>query len=442
MRSLCLAAAAAIPPKQSRRPPNNDEAKVDWFAQPDSFWCPWNSKSCTNKLTIKGQGTVAIMQKTSIPFELRLSSSDDPHDRSAYSIILSVDKNKVKLSTSTGQSYESTDSLHTLQVDDESWHRYWISLYGEKGNVTYGVGEIRPLFAVFNINFPENEANRIKEIEHLSIRLDNNNQMLTELDNVKEKFRFYIGKECVLYDPPLFVVPENQYSIQHEIHHTAISPLQLEQPCRNLYSSVINFKLNDDKFPDLTTVIEESIKNPLGWCHRKLVEKANRFGKPNLKATYLRLTLGNREGNAPGHTYVVEIWPPGHFSPIHSHSNAYAIIRVLYGEVLLRLYPALRLNVNQHQPIEQICHEGKVTWLLPNLNQTHQLKHVDLYGKCCITIQCYTYGIEDGRHYEYFDYLANDGGIIGHFEPKSDMDFYEFKNLMQKEKRHEYQSST
>lgn len=118
-------------------------------------------------------------------------------------------------------------------------------------------------------------------------------------------------------------------------------------------------------------------------------------------ATYLRLTLGEREGRAPGHIFVVEIWPAGHFSPTHNHSNAYTIIRVLHGEILMKLYPALR--------------------------------HVDLHGTCCIIIQCYTYGKDDRQHYEYFDYLPNDGGLIGHFEPTSDMDFDDFKDLMRQE---------
>ncbi len=99
--------------------------------------------------------------------------------------------------------------------------------------------------------------------------------------------------------------------------------------------------MNTDKFPDLTDVIASSIKNPKGWCYNKLREKAARFGKPNLKATYLRLTMGNPQGSAPGHNYVIEVWPPGHYSPIHSHSSTYAVIRVLSGEILVRLYPAL-----------------------------------------------------------------------------------------------------
>ncbi|CAF0733765.1 unnamed protein product [Adineta steineri] len=431
---------AAIPPKNDRYPAANDEADVEQFAQPDKHWCPWKSGSCSNTFKIKGQGTVEIMQRRSVPFELQLSNKKDAYDRSAYSITLSVNQNEVKLSTSTGQSCTSTNTIYTLQPEGEYWHRYWISLFSTARNVKYGIGEVRPSFSVFNIELPENELQLIKEIYYLHFKVNNNDQMLTELNNLKEDFRIFIGGCPVLHELALFIIPQEKYTLEHTTCHTAISELKLERPLRDLYYSVINFKLNTDDFPDLTDVIARSIKNRKGWCYKKLKEKAERFGQPNPKATYLRLTVGEQKGDAPGHNYVVEVWPPGHNSPIHNHSNAYAIIRVLSGEILVRLYPALTLNVNQYKPIEQICHEGRVTWLSPNLNQTHQLKHVDLYGKPCITIQCYMYGRDDRVHYEYFDYLSNDEHSIGHFDPKSDMDFYEFKEQMRQEKQNIFQN--
>ncbi|CAF3889705.1 unnamed protein product [Adineta steineri] len=431
---------AATPPKNDRYSSGNDETEVERFAQPDKHWCPWKSGSCSNTLEIKGQGTVEIMQRKSVPFELQLSNKKDAYDRKAYTIKISVNQNEVKLSTSTGQSYTSTDTMYTLQPEGEYWHRYWISLFSTAPNVKYGIGEVRPFFSVFDIELPENESQLMKEIYYLHFKVDNNDQMLTELKNLKEDFRIFIGTSPVLHELALFVIPQEKYTLEHTTCHTAISELKLERPLRDLYYSVINFKLNTDEFPDLTDIIERSIKNPKGWCYKKLKEKAEGFGKPNPKATYLRLTVGERKGDAPGHNFVVEVWPPGHNSPIHNHSNAYAIIRVLSGDILVRLYPALTLKVNQYKPIEQICHEGKVIWMSPNLNQTHQLKHLDLYGKPCITIQCYMYGRDDRVHYEYFDYLSNDERSIGHFDPKSDMDFHEFKERMRQEKQYIFQN--
>ncbi|UJR29399.1 hypothetical protein I4U23_010611 [Adineta vaga] len=414
-------------------PPIHDRS-VEYFDQPSKFWCPWKSNSCTNQLVVKGQGTVEIMQQKSIPFELWLSNKENPQDPNAYVIILSVEKDQVKLIVNSKEIQISTNPLYTLQPEDGNWHRYWISFYDNNRNIKYGIGEIRPSFAVFNINLSKEEEKYelMKDIFYIYIKLNHDNQMLTNLKDFQKQFRFFIGKQPILYDPPLFVIPADQYDFQ--VKHKYLPPSKLEGPCRDLYDNVINFKLNTDEFPNLTDVIETSIRNPDGWCHKKLVEKASRFGKPNMRATYLRITAGYREGNAPGHTYVIEIWPPGHFSPIHNHSNAYAIIRVLHGEILVRLYPTLTLNAHQYEPIEQICRQGSVTWLLPNLNQTHQLKHVDLVGTCCITIQCYAYGPEDTKHYEYFDFIANDKQSIGHFDPTSDADYYQFRQIMLEER--------
>ena len=141
---LFLLYIAAIPINNNRSPPVPGEPDVDRFLQPDKRWCPWTSGSCVNTLEISGQGTVEIMQRKSLPFELRLSNKKDPDDRNAYSITLSVDTNEVKLSTSTGQSDATTDPRYTLQPGNDYWHRYWISLFAiNDPSVKYGIGEVR-----------------------------------------------------------------------------------------------------------------------------------------------------------------------------------------------------------------------------------------------------------------------------------------------------------
>ena len=260
--------------------------------------------------------------------------------------------------------------------------------------------------------------------------MNENNRMLTDLSKIRDDVRFFIGKEPVVYDPAIFVIPQDKYSIETQC---AIPPSKLERPCRDLYDSIINFRLNTEDFPDFVQAIEYSVKNPAGWCYKKLQEKANRFGRPNPLATYLRITYGERLGNSPGHAYVIEIWPAGHYSPIHNHSNAYGIIRVLSGRLLTKMYPELNLKAAQYSAIEQILDEGQVIWMLPNLNQTHQVRNPDLYGSSAISIQCYQYGQDDNMHYEYFDYISNDGLSIAHFDPKSDMDYMEFKELIKRE---------
>ena len=442
MISLCqfLLYIVATPINNNRSPPVQGEADVDRFLQPDKRWCPWNSGSCTNTLEIPGQGTVEIMQRKSLPFELRMSNQKNPDDRNAYSITLSVNETEVKLSTSTGQSDTTIDPRYTLQPEDEYWHRYWISLFAiNDPNVKYGIGEVRLPFSFLNIDLRQEESKSIKEIYYLHFRVNNNDNMLSELSDLKDDFRIYTGVDPILHELPLFVIPDGQFTTDHRLSHSAIPHSELKGKCRELYTTIHRFELNTPEFPDLSDVIAKSIKNPRGWCYKKLKEKAGRFGKPNPKATYLRITEGDLAGSAPGHNYVIEIWPPGHRSPIHKHSDTYSVIRVLEGEILARLYPALSLISNQYEPIEQICHKGSVTYILPNLNQTHQLKNVDSSGQPCITIQCYMYGENDRRHYEYFDYLDNTGQSIGHFDPKSDMHYGDFKARMGREKDNRFE---
>ncbi|CAF1202271.1 unnamed protein product [Rotaria sordida] len=426
---------ASTPPQYSRSSSDANDPNVNWFSQPGTFWCPWKDGNCTNTLSVPGQGVVEIMQLKSIPFELRLSNKKDANNPTAYSIILSIDANQVILRTSSGTSDSSTESLHTLQSDDGSWHTYWISFSKITLKAIYGIGEVRPFFTILNSDLKKDDLQQIKEIQYIHVKMNNNDRMLINLGHLRDKLRFYIGQDPVIEEPPLIVLPQEQYTLEHEINHSAVLVNNLQKPCRQLYHSIYNFKLNTDDFPDFVDVIERSIRNPAGWCHTKLMEKANRFGKPNFLVTYLRITAGRVEGHAPGHSYVIEMWPPGHGSPIHKHGNAYSIIRVLRGRILVKLYPQLILNTSLYKPIETIFEEGQVTWMLPKLNQIHQLQNIDVHGKTAITIQCYKYGREDREHYEYFDYIANDGKSIGHFDPKSDMDYNEFKVLMKQERQ-------
>jgi hypothetical protein len=81
------------------------------------------------------------------------------------------------------------------------------------------------------------------------------------------------------------------------------------------------FVLNTHDFPDFMKAIEYSIATPGKWCYECLKKKANEFDKdkPNDKKTYLRITLGQNNGESPGIPYVMEIWPVGHYSPLHNH---------------------------------------------------------------------------------------------------------------------------
>jgi hypothetical protein len=69
------------------------------------------------------------------------------------------------------------------------------------------------------------------------------------------------------------------------------------------------FYLNSDDFPDFSDAIEYSIITEGKWCNTRLKEKSREFNKDksNILETYLRITLGQNNGESPGIPYVMEI---------------------------------------------------------------------------------------------------------------------------------------
>ena len=138
-----------------------------------------------------------------------------------------------------------------------------------------------------------------------------------------------------------------------------------------------NFVLNDADFPEFSQAIEYSIANPNGWCYKRLQEKSREFDKdhPNELETYLRITVGENNGESPGIPYVMEIWPPSHYSPVHNHGSANAIIRILHGSINVSLYPYLGANVEPFGVIN--FKKDDITWLSNSLNQVHKLTNIN-----------------------------------------------------------------
>ena len=55
------------------------------------------------------------------------------------------------------------------------------------------------------------------------------------------------------------------------------------------------------------------------------------FGGANPRQCYIRISVGQAQGTSPGCPLVMEIWPPGHSSPIHSHASTHGVVKVLHG---------------------------------------------------------------------------------------------------------------
>jgi hypothetical protein len=303
---------------------------------------------------------------------------------------------------------------------------YWFSIDSQNQRLLAGVGEARLETAIYTYSLPPMSK---KFLESLVVVTAGENVVLESIRLLKDP---------VTDKVPLKVKDINTLTMEDIAANAYIPKANLSLTGQKLYDCIAGkqFTLDTPDFPDFTQAIEYSIRTPGCWCNTRLQEKSREFNpdKPDLLETYLRITLGKNNGESPGIPYVMEIWPVGHYSPIHSHANADAIIRVLNGEISVSLYPFLCAEKRGDlQPFGTATFtKDEITWISPTLNQTHQLKNLPTNSYTCITIQCYMYPEDNKRHYDYFDYIDADGKKQL-YEPDSDMDFIAFKQRMREE---------
>lgn len=293
---------------------------------------------------------------------------------------------------------------------------YWISIDSQNQRLSCGIGEARVENKVYYYEYTKNTNKKYLET-------------LTKIQFPKEVQPFIILRDPITRTIPLLVCKTDELTIDDIAQSTYLPHSNLSTVGQKLFDCVSGkkFVLDDESFPDFSKAIEHSINTPGLWCYQKLLEKASEFDKdhPNVLETYLRITLGENNGQSPGIPYVIEIWPSNHYSPIHAHSQSNAIIRVLHGSIHVRLYPFLNNDIEPFHEVD--IDKDQNTWISPFLNQYHQLENVQ--QETCITIQCYMYETDDSSHYDYFDYLDG-SGKVHQYEPDSDMDFVQFKQLM------------
>ena len=380
--------------------------------------------SSSIRLPVRGQGTVGLSLTELKPFSIHIHSSES---WGSPSFKWNVKLDEVELLASFAGDWVSL--LHKTEegigLDMAPNCQYWFSIDFVNRSLVYGKGEMRAGTALLKHEVPLPEPDEddpyawIADVDHVDIMPDIHDYI-------------DIWRDPVTIEVPLRVVDPNKISMNDIAENKATVPANLTFECQQLYQNVAgdNFKLNTPDFEHFTDAIEESIRNPKGWCYQTLKEKANEFGEENPDETYLRITMGVDQGESPGIPFVMEIWPPGHYSPIHEHAGANAIIRVLHGSIHVELYTML--SKYHEKPFTTADFDtGEVTWITPRLNQIHKLKNIQTKGPTCITIQCYLYPENNMTHYPYFDYIENNE--IGHFVPNSDMDFIDFKATMKEE---------
>lgn len=309
---------------------------------------------------------------------------------------------------------------------------YWFSLDSQNQKLQAGVGEPRVENVIYTYQF----SNADKTL------WETNKSFLEDIVSVSASDKnikpMKLLKDPITRNVPLLVKNTDELTMNDVASNQYLPKSHLSSVAQQLFDCISgkSFVLNDTDFPDFSKAIEYSIATPGLWCYEKLKDKSTEFNKddPNILETYLRITLSENNGESPGIPYVMEIWPIGHYSPIHNHGGSSAIVRVLNGKINVKLYPFLSYDDKDGvEPFKEVqVNQNEITWISPTLNQIHQLHNLDTNKDTCITIQCYMYENEDSKHYDYFDYLDNKGKKQ-HYEPDSDMDFILFKETIKKE---------
>ena len=370
-------------------------------------------------LPVHGQGV--FLFSVHKPTEIQLLNQSRTVQLNIQLLATSVN---ASIQRTLGKQHDLHDPNNKSGLIYEPGAYYWISLDSQNKQLIVGVGEPRMETHIYFYRFKSEDRINLEELTTV-------------------QYNKYVSPLKLLRDPITAAVPL-------KVHNTAILTMDeiasglimqhanLSAVAQKLYNCISgpNFILDDPSFPEFSQAIEHSIRTPGLWCHERLKQKSTEFnpgGKPNPKETYLRITLGQNNGESPGIPYVMEIWPVGHFSPIHSHSSANAVIRVLHGSINVSLFPFLCASKNGIPPFAKVNFDkGDITWISDTLNQTHQLKNLPSNKDTCITIQCYMYDEQDTQHYDYFDYI-DENGKKQQYTPDSDMDFVAFKALMKRE---------
>ena len=303
---------------------------------------------------------------------------------------------------------------------------YWFSIDAQNQILYAGIGEVRLETIIYKYNLTHNEKSFLESI--VSIEIPKKSKFLKQIKLLRDP---------VTSNVPLIVKNTDELTMNDIASGLYLPSANLSTISQKLFNCISGkkFILDDDDFPDFSKAIEYNIKTEGLWCNKTLLKKSTEFNKdkPNILETYLRITIGENNGESPGIPYVMEIWPVRHYSPIHSHSSSNAIIRVLHGKINVDLYPYLCGEKDGVKPFAtKEFIKDEITWISPTLNQTHKLTNLEGNPDTCITIQCYMYDLEDTLHYDYFDYI-NINGDIKQYEPDSDMEFMKFKQLMKEE---------
>jgi hypothetical protein len=368
--------------------------------------------------SVHGQGIFIFNSKNKEKVVLRILTADK-----TKGLLIELTKDFIKAFDVQNPDTKYIDPKCKQGLTEKAGAYYWISLDSQNLTLKVGVGEPRPETSAYSYTFESLQKSFLEAL----ICIEQNEDIIP----------LRLVRDPITQSIPLRIKNTDDLTMDDIASGTILTSSSLSFSAKKLYDCISGkkFLLDTPDFPDFSRAIEHSIRTPGLWCYERLKQKANEFSKdkPFPDETYLRITLGQNNGESPGIPYVMEIWPVGHYSPVHNHGSANAIIRILSGQIHVSLFPYLCSDISGVDPfVSSDFKQGDITWISPTLNQVHQLKNLSTNKEACITIQCYMYEDTDSIHYDYFDYL-DPKNAINQYDPDSDMEFLEFKKTIKRE---------
>ncbi|KAG0043661.1 hypothetical protein BGZ83_011151 [Gryganskiella cystojenkinii] len=419
-------------PEQKSSPADGSTHKPGY-----TLW-PVKKDSTVYEFPVKGKGTISFTFNTENPFQIVLAQSKNQGKLDGTKLVLEVGLDQTALWSDNGKSsprvIAKTEEKRAL-VEKGIEISYWMSLDYMNARVRFGKGEMLPQLVVFEALLPIEHDETAKGRRALPIYKELRYVEIAFRDGMTPKdLDHQLWRLPVITALPPLLVPSDRITMDMIALNKATVVTSLPDACQILYGNVAgpDIKLDTPDFPDFSAAINYSIMTPGCICYNKLREKANskEFGNYELEKTYLRITLGPNQGDSPGSPYVLEIWPGGHYSPVHDHGDTCAVIKVLHGDIWVELYAALQPgDIKPHT--EAVFYKDEVTYLTPELYQVHKLVNRNPPGNMTATIQCYQYPDDDTVHWESFDYYVGENKQRS--EPGSDWEFIYFRALIRAE---------
>ncbi|RAQ51229.1 hypothetical protein AFGD_003717 [Aspergillus flavus] len=419
-----------------------------WAPEPDEILsggvpCSYNAPTASIEMTIGGLGTIAVRSKTTgqLEFIVRSAGPDSPTLKltvTAESCVLQMKDNdsepfrdipviEYRAETRKSEGHKKLPYVYYPKQPESAY----LNVRSKKDPTVYWISVDRS-----NKRFRYGQHLTNASLTYLEAHFDGDRPSKQWMDQLKSTQILQNGREIpgndVRYDPlpvtmdkPPLVVSDEQVSLEDLDKYHRTTYANLPPGCQALYHNIAghNVSLESASFPQLAQAIDYSCRDPRLVCGKILAQKQTKNEFHDKSKTYLRITVGSNLANSPGIPYVMEIWPPGHSSPIHDHGRASAVIKVLYGSIDCSWYDAVQDGREPQQVGKpHKLSKGDVTWLGDKQFQIHKLENN--YKTVCITLQCYQFEQSDNEHYEYFDFLDNDLNK-DRFVPNSDRSYGE-----------------